>query len=256
VLAAAALANVGPEAFTALKDLTAALHDTEPNVRRNAALAIGRMKGVAVSALPDLAGLIIDPKAQPDDVRLYATEAIAYIGHEAHEKLPTFLPELERVISKDPAWQVRQRAVWALGGLEDIEKAGVVPVLESILDETERDTRLVRYEAAVLLGMRLGPKAPPKTTDVLVANLKDESIRVYGGSGTDVKGGGKEVTGEQKVVVRSEGDARWLPAIALGNIGPKANRADVIEALKDAQGSKDAKVREAATEALKKITSK
>jgi len=220
-----------------LKKLTNALHDSDPKVRRNAALDLGHMRGFAAPALKDLAELLKDPKGQPNDVRLYAAEAIAYIGHDARDKLPQVLPALLEVIARDPSWQVRQRAVWALAGLEDIEKKppDVVAALTAVLDETDVNSRLVRYEAAVLLGIRLGPKVPPKTIVVLVANLKDQTIRIYGGAATKVPS-----TGEDR-----KGDASWLPAMALKNIGAKA--------LENATQSKDENVRNAAKEALKLI---
>jgi HEAT repeat protein len=252
-LAAAALVNVGPDAFSVFDSLIKALHDPEPDVRRNAALAISHMKGRAAAAIPELVRLL-DP-AQPSEVRLYASEAIAYIGREAPDKLVAVLPELSRAIREDKEWRVRQRAVWALWGVDDLEKANVLPVLEPVLHETDHDSRLVRYEAAMLLGIRLGPKAPDKAIDVLVENLKDPSVRIYGGTGADVTGGGKEASGNQTLSVRSEGDARFQPARALGNIGRKANRKDVIEALEDAASpkTKDARVREAAQNSLREV---
>jgi HEAT repeat protein len=249
-LASAALAGIGPDATKAIPDLIVALSDADAPVRRNAALALGRMKEKALPAVPALIKLL-NPKDQPEDVRRYAVEAIAYIGPEAAEEA---LPSLKRVIRDDPAWRVRQRAVWALGGLRDLRQAGVVPDLEEVLSEKEHETRLVRYEAAVLLGMRLGPDVPDKTLDVLLANLTDKDIRIYHGSDASV--GDKKVedkVGTDKVTENASGDARWLPARALGNIGPKARRAEIIDALKEAAEAKDKKVTEAAKEALRRI---
>ena len=134
----------------------------------------------------------------------------------------------------------------ALSGVQDLEKAGVVPVLETVLKETDKESKLVRYEAAVLLGVRLGPKAPDKVLDILLENLNDRDIKIYH-DGLPKQDGIQEVT---------EGDARWLPAMALERIGPKAKREDIMNSLKEAAQSKDEKVSKWAERALQKIQAK
>jgi HEAT repeat protein len=49
------------------------------------------------------------------------------------------------------------------------------------------------------------------------------------------------------------GDPRWMAAEALGRIGKKANRPEIIRSLKEAVDAADTRVRDAAKEALRKI---
>ncbi len=106
---------------------------------------------------------------------------------------------------------------------------------------------MVRYEAAVLLGFRLGPKVSDKVIDVLVENLNDVDIKVYNSGASGSKDGPTET---------ATGDARWLAAMALQKIGPRAKRQDVIEALQRLKSSSDIKSRRACHAAvqLKAIT--
>src|SRR5262249_9418189 len=149
-------------------------------------------------------------------------------------------PTLRKVIQDDPTWRVRQRVVWVLACLTDRELKNVVDDLKPVLEETKSEPRLVRYEAAVLLGQRLGPDAPDKTLDVLLENLNDKDIRIYKGSGASVSGTGPEArSGKDTVTENLAGDARALPANALGKIGAKANRPAIIESLKEAAKAED-----------------
>ena len=240
--AARSLGGLGEYAADAVPKLGEVLNnDKDAEVRRNAALALGRIGPKAKSAVPNLIKAL-DP-SEPDDVRRYAVEAIAYIGEKSPDVIERALRDLIRVIREDKAWRVRQRAVWALGGIQDLEKSGVVPELEPVLDETDKEIKLVRYEAAVLLGTRLKSKVSPKVIKVLVENLNDKDIKIYLGAAAGVAGGGPEKTGSSGVKESSEGDARWLPAMAVESIGKTADKPEVEAALTFAKDdSKDLKV--------------
>jgi HEAT repeat protein len=254
-LATAALAGIGPDGAEAVPDLAEALKDPDAQVRRNAALALGNMRERAEEAVPALVKLL-DPRDPADDVRRYAMEALAFICEKPGDKvILESLPTLRKVIQEDPSWRVRQRVVWVLACLSNQELKNVVDDLKPVLAEKKAEPRLVRYEAAVLLGLRLGPDAPDKTLDVLLENLNDKEIRIYEGSGASVSGTGPEAkSGTGTVTENLAGDARFLPAKALGTIGAKANRPDIVDSLKEAAKAEDKKVSEAARDALKKIT--
>src|SRR5262249_10540384 len=148
---------------------------------------------------------------------------------------------------------VRQKVVLALS-VHDLEEIKAVRALEEVLDETNPDTFLVRYNAAVLLGLQLGPRAPDKTVDVLLAILKEKNLQTYAGSEARLSSAGAETRGGQSAVTENlSGDGRWLAAQALGRIGTKANRPEVIRSLEDAARAADKQVREAAQEALRQI---
>ena len=69
-----------------------------------------------------------------------------------------------------------------------------------------------------------------------------------------VKSAGAEARGPDAGVTQiHNGDPRWMAARALGRIGKKANRPQIIRSLKEAAEAPDARVRESAKEALAKI---
>jgi HEAT repeat protein len=247
-MAAAALAHIGPHASAGVASLTKALTDGDPFVRRNAALGLGRIGQKASAAVPTLAKLL-DAK-EPEEIRVFAAEALGQISPEVEPVIPTLLHHLR----EDGNWRVRQRAVWALARLNDPEKAGVLPALLAVLSETDFETRLVRYDSAIVLGILMGPRAPDKVVDVLLALMKDPQIQIYSGSDAKVTSAGSEAgRGKATVTPNLSGDCRGLAAKSLGFIGRKANRPEIIRILKDAAQSPDAGVREVAEEALGKI---
>src|SRR5262249_37968260 len=148
------------------------------------------------------------------------------------------VPTLLRLLREDGNWRVRQRAAWALAKLKDPEKAGVFPALMAVLSETDFETRLVRYDSAILLGILMGPRAPDQVVDILLALMKDPQIQIYTGSDAKVTSGASEAgRGKATVTPNLSGDCRALAANSLGFIGPKANRAEVIRLLKEAAES-------------------
>ena len=246
--AAAALSRIGPDAVGSVTSLVRALSDRDPFVRRNSALALGQIGPRAAAAVDALAAIV--ESKEPEEIRMYAAEALAQISPAVEPAIPVLL----RALKSDGNWRVRQRAIWALARLDNPEKAGLVPALTSILAETEVDTRLVRYDSAIVLGIFLGPKASEQVIDVLEALLKDKEVQVYTGSDPRVGAGGGETRGDDTGVTQNiAGDSRSLAAKALARIGPKANRPEIIKILKEAATSPDARVQEAASEALRKI---
>jgi HEAT repeat protein len=249
----AALANVGEGAAPIVRDLVRALDDKEPQVRRNVALALRNIGEKAALAVPALARHI-HADEKNEDVRAYSAEALAQM---TSEQIKPALPDLLRAIKEDKAASVRQRCVWAIFNLRDLEASGVVQPLTDLLDETADEQSLVRYDAARCLGLRLEGKAPDKAVDVLLAMLNDKRLRVYEGSGAAVTGSSVEgAKGGATVAQTLGGDARFLAAQALGRIGKKANRPEVIEALNDAVKSTNEQTAKEAKRALDAIQGK
>jgi HEAT repeat protein len=251
-LAAAALAGIGEPAEAAVTDLGAALRDPSPAVRRNAALALSHIGPKAASVVPQL-GRALDPQ-QPHDVRFFAAEALYNVGPTAAEPV---VPELLRILKEDKDQPVRQRAVYVLVNVQNKELLrGIYPALEAALGETDPRSLMVRYDAARALAARLGPDAPPKAIDVLLQMIKDPNLRVYHGSDSTLQTGDERSRRTTTVKENLAGDARFMAAVALEQIGPRANRPEVIEALQEAARSKDDTTRKAAEAALKKIKGK
>jgi HEAT repeat protein len=239
-----------------------ALTDAEPSVRRNAALALGRIGPPARGAIPDLAKAL-RPEEPSGEVRRFAAEALAHMGQTSdgtlfreieHLLTSKALPNLLRALQKDPDPSVRQRAVWALFNILEPEKAGIVEPLTKVLHEKDPDCQIVRYDAARCLALRMGPRTPDKAVDVLLDMLNDKHIRIYHRSDATVSGSREGQSGDSRVAANLGGDARYLAAQALARIGgPKANRPAIIEALKDAQQSPDKRCSQEAAKALAAI---
>jgi HEAT repeat protein len=247
--ATAALAHLGPDAAAAVSSLGLALADDDAVVRRNAALALARIGKKAEPAVPALAR-ILAAKGESDEIRTFAAEALWRISPAVEPAVPTLL----QVLKEEPNHRLRQRAVLALAHLDNPEQAGVMNALVEVLSETDPESRLVRYDAAVVIGILLGPKAPEKTVDVLVEYLGDKNIQIYTGSDAKVSGVGREARVPETTLTQSfASDVRYQAALALGRIGPKANRPEIIQILKEAAQAVDANVRQAASEALRKI---
>jgi HEAT repeat protein len=246
-LAAAALAHLGSEATPAVDALGGALADSDLTVRRLAALALGRMGPKASAVVPALVKIV--DADQPEELRVQAAEALANISPAIGPAVPT----LQRVLKSDRSWRVRQRAVWALARLDRPDEAGLVAALTAILSETDRETRLVRYDSAIILGLYLGPKADSRTIDALQTLLEDKEVQVYSGSDAKVTRADQESGSEPTVTQNGSSDPRGLAARALARIGPKANRPEIIRRLKEAAEAPDPRVRQAANEALRQI---
>jgi HEAT repeat protein len=247
--AASGLEHIGLDAPAAVASLTAALGDPDPIVRRNAALALAHIGARAEPAVRTLAK-ILDTSGEAGEIRFYAAEALAQISPAIEPAIPVLL----RVLRQETDPNLRERAVLALGRLEDIERAGIAEALANVLAETDPYTRPVRYAAAVFLGIHLGPNAPARVLDVLTAYLGDKDLQVYLGASTQVGSGGRETqVSDTSVRPIVEGDSRFQAAIALARIGKPANRPDIVRALQAATKSPDSRVRETCTAVLREL---
>ncbi len=252
-LAAAALAGMGPAAAPAVLDLARALTGSKSTaVRRNAALALAHVGPQARDALP----LLINALAptEPRDVRMFAAEAIKCVGSPAND---TAVPALLRLVEADADPQVRHHCAWCVAQRADHETTGISRVFAKVIEETAPETLGLRYEAAYHLAQHLGEKAPDRTVDVLLDLFRDPRLVGYTGTDLRVSGAGGESGGgkSETTVVRpaDASTARVEGARALGWLGPKANRPEIVRALREAQGGDDPALRKAATEALRRI---
>jgi HEAT repeat protein len=250
-LAAAALAGIGPEAEPAVLDLAAAISEgRDPVVRRNAAIALGHLKEKAKPAIPAIVKALRPPA--PTEVRQYAAEALAHMRYPANEEA---IPAALEAIRKDSDPTVRQRCVWALFALRDLERFGADKVLAEVLETKDEQGVMVRYDSARCLAFAMGPRAPARTADVLLHMLRNRDLLVYNRTDAKVEGSGSEAThGQSGVAQDLGGDARFMAAEALGWLKDSAaKRKDVIDALKEATKDKDEKLREKAKQALKDL---
>src|SRR5262249_54835324 len=164
--AAGALTNIGADAVTALPELKRALSDADADVQSRSALALAAIGPKAKDAVPNLGRNL---RSSSLEVRLYSAEALSRIATD----LDSVADDLATLLQKDKDPLVRQRAVWALGRVENLEGSKAAAALEAVLSETSEEMVIVRYEAARYLAHGLGPKTPDKAIDILVAMLSD-----------------------------------------------------------------------------------
>jgi HEAT repeat protein len=137
--AAYALIHLAGDAQAALDPLIAALqHDTDPTVRRYAAMALGRLGPAGQPAIPALAEALKDGHAP---VRAEAADALGRLGTRVETE--TVVNLLIGALS-DPEPEVRKEAAEALEGIGPRAKAAV-PALTTL--EQKDPSPQVRQEA-------------------------------------------------------------------------------------------------------------
>lgn len=189
--------NVCSAVFTALgkigeaavPDLKIALQDSDDDVRRNAAAALGQMGGAAKAAVPDLIEALKDDKVCDS-----AINALGGIGSEAEAAIPA----LVELLKDDNLWQTVAYTLGAIG-------KAAVPALIAALDSDRRvqiraviALEIISQEAKVAAtslsqllespdeGLRLGAAlalgkigaAPEAAIPYLITFLKDEDLTI------------------------------------------------------------------------------
>lgn len=262
-LAAATIGGLGKDAAPAVEDLGKALTEAkEPVVRTNAAISLEHIGSASQKVIPQLLQALryndSASESQYNIVRPFAAEALSRIQSSERDPYPGVEAEVVAgvlpFIPSDPDPEVRHQCLWTLRNIQDLNKYKITPVLAGLLEETGPATTTLRYDAARILAGRLGDKAPDKTADVLLEMLTAESLVQFNGTNAKTRGvGGEGTAGTTQVNEDQGGDARWMAAEALGWLGRKAKRPDILKALEAAKTDKDEKLKEKATEALKAI---
>ena len=260
------LGKIGPKSSAAVSALIEAMKDGDKLIRRNAAEALGKIGPVAAQAAPALTEAL---KFGDTTFRQNVVEALGDIGSESSVAALT-----EALKDKDTG--VRRIAVEALG---NIGSEGCVPAIAEALKD--KDTYVCR-SAVEALG-KIGPKSraamsaltetlkhyKPEVRDVtakmlwrigfaavpyLIEALNDEdtfacrnAVTVLGKIGPEASVATLKLT---EVLNKNDTFVRRNAAIALGKISSEAAMPALTEALKDEDGD----VREAAANALRKIS--
>ncbi len=243
--AATFLGELGPDAADAVTALAAAVQqDRAVPVRSRAALALTKIGAEAVRATPQLLEALRSadtPETLKEDVRKLIAEVFLQMGYPNSREA---MPHLLDFIAKDANLGMRQRCIDVFIFMEaaDFPKIrsangrSAEEVLTAVLSDRSADASpIVKYDAARALALNLRDKAPEKAADLLLEMLTNDNLKIYGGTDATVTSIGSEgTTGTTQQNPRLEGDARFLAANALGVMGSKANRRDVIDALKKA----------------------
>jgi HEAT repeat protein len=239
------LRGMGPVGKDAVPALAKTLTDPQPDIRREAALALGAMGEAAASAAPQLGAVLEDEHAQTA-----ATFALGQIGQipagaEAKIKANTkskddFLstvsywtlarvhPEnkelrreaterlVARIMDKDPF--VRVAAARGLAALPPAPEI-TLPILEKALKDADETTAHYALDALATLG----PAAVPRLLDALKhKQLRGQVIYVLGQIGPKAAPATEALA---KLLRDDDSRVAIESAIALGKIGPEAKSA-------------------------------
>jgi HEAT repeat protein len=229
--AAAALRNIGPAAKDAVPSLLNALKSSDPELRTNAAVALG---GIAdPSCIAALAEVVADTK-ELSRVREHAAIALRDAGVQttaegksARPELIKQLPLLIKVIedpNDDP--KVRATALWPFRFLDpDVvaQKPEVTQVLEKIVTSERKvpPTKMMRYDSACLLCLFQGPKVSAAAMNTINDFLHDDQVFIYTGITADPGRLPPEGTkpDDPKVKIKGRGDGRVVAVQALSFVG-------------------------------------
>jgi HEAT repeat protein len=252
-LAAAALGAMGVDAAPAVPELAQALTESKDvTVRTNVALALSILGPKANKALNPLIAALSPSEAQP--VRMYASEAIKNIGTPENDPA---VPALLAVVASDADPTVRHHCAWCVAQRRDYESNGIAKVFSKVIEETDPAAIALRYEAALHLANHLHSKAPDKTVDIMLELFRDKDVKPYSGTAVKVSNSGGEASAGKAELTEKRSSTNFnsqvLAARALGWLGAKANRPEVIAALRAALKEDDPVLRKAISEALLQI---
>lgn len=253
--AANALARFEAEAEPAVAALAAALADLHPGTRTAAAEALRRIGKEARDALPELQKLVRDAKGDLL-ARLQATLALGRIGG------PDAVSALTEIAADKAApAELRKAAAEALGNLGK-DGAPAANTLATVLLERDAGAELRRAAAHAL--DQLGLDAKPALAALKKA-LKDDDkfvrcfvMHALGQLGKEPGGENQEiVTGLLQGLNDGVAEVRLAAIEALAVLGPVGLGGDlaaVRERLKETLRDAQKPVRDAASDALKKLT--
>jgi hypothetical protein len=172
-----AVGAFGPDAEPAIPVLTAALGESEPDVRAAAAWALSQLGTGGVSAVPALAKALADSSAR---VRDLAAVALRNIGPQAADAVPDLIRALD-----DPVDYVRFPVADAIGAIGPAASAAVPALTKRFLAKGE--SGLVLNRVALALGA-IGPLAKSAlpvleraiTANRLGAAAREAVLRIQG----------------------------------------------------------------------------
>lgn len=229
------VAPVAPQIRSSLLEaLIAALRDPDPDVRQQAAHALGEFEDPR--AVEPLVDVLADDRVA--DVRQLAAWALGEIEDAGAVR------GLSDAVLNDDSGDVREQAAWALGEIED---ARAVPALAGVLsNDPNADTRQL---AAWALGEIEDARAVPALIEVLLNDASGDTRQQAAWALGEIEDARAVPALIEILLNDASGDTRQQAAWALGEIeDPRA-----IDALAAAMDDEDADVRQMAIWALGEI---
>jgi HEAT repeat protein len=250
--AAAVLMNIGPAAQAALAPLREALGDPDLELRHNVAVALGGLGTAAAPAFDDLIKVLADSK-EDAEVRVAAATALARVGNAMADAgngpKQKYIQDLVPLLAPGTSDKVRERTLWVLR-LYPKELASHQDVFEAMVriasTPRERIDKMLRYDAAFMLGVFWRQRTPKVGLDVLLDFLNDDHIKIFTGTSvsTTIVDGIERQPGKAIIVDQGEGDGRVMAVRALRRIGPEvvSHRQDIMRQLRALRNSPDARM--------------
>jgi len=250
---ATALGLYGSYSKTAVPALMAALKDPDASVRAAVVDAFGRIGADAKSTSNEIIPLLKDTDV---GVRTAAIFALGRIQPE--DSTPAAVALIPLVTGeKDP--ELRKMAITSLCFLSDRSNSVVQSIAAGLKDE---NTSVRQRTAQVMRRLDGSVKTVEAELSTAIRNDTDDSVRSYAirtlceGFGADAKGllpllverMKAEKSSAVKIVIAEE-----LGGIGAANALSKQESDPIILVLREAQRNADAKLRETAAEALKRV---
>jgi hypothetical protein len=166
----------------------------------------------------------IRAKDESAKVRASCATALNFLGAKSPEATRRDIPPLLIVLRDDSEEiDVRSRIIWALrpnaGALPDTP--GVFETFSAVLKEPKNGVNtMLRYDCAYMLAMVWRDKAPDAALEVLGEFLRDDTIKIFDRSTTQVGGSAVETGGGRATSTEvGRGDGRIMAADALKRMG-------------------------------------
>jgi HEAT repeat protein len=235
------LRDIGPDAKDAVPALTEALGSKQPQVPREALLALAAIGQPAASAVPRIAAMIDDGLH-----RTAATYALGAIG-----KIPADIEAKVRANAKSADKLLSTASLWTLARLHPEDKEIRREVTERLVERLKAQDPNVRAWAAQ--GLVALPPAPEITAPIFEKAFQDADETTLRSALDAMAGVGARAVPRLINVLRNAKYARFRADVAytLGQIGPAA--APATEDLAKLLGDADPKVSSEAALALAKI---
>src|SRR5262245_19293553 len=206
------LREMGPEAKEAIPELTATLKDSRPEVRREAALALGAMRDAASSAAGEIALLVSDEHAAEA-----ATLALGEIG-----KIPAGAEEKIRANAKSDKKLLSTVSLWTLARVHPEDKALARETAEQLAARLADKDPFVRVTAARgLAALQLGPDIMAPIMEKALANADETTVH----HALDAVAALGPAAVPRLIDALKHTKLRAQVAYALGQIGPPAEPA-------------------------------
>jgi HEAT repeat protein len=245
---ATALGRFGPAAAPAVKPLSACLPDADPKLRVAAVVALGRIGVEASSAAPDLLARLSD--ADP----AVAREAAAAVSRVKPADPAAAAAALVTLLNKADG-PLRREVLESLGRLED-RGAPTVAAVAAELAHTDTDVRL----AAAQTLARFGPAALMSHGRLTDALRQDASPKVREAVARAVVSvcRAEPATAVRTLADRVTADPSVEVRVTIAELlgGYAAVAAAALPELRRARTDPDPRVRQAATEAVRRVETK